>query len=109
MAYIAGRPYLRRELEMPAAAFHHAGAPRILRVTSAVVLHTCSSRPTIKAILVQVTAAWSAWCAASREGSCCASTSLKQVDGQLYELILMATILMAMAMAMSGERTAGTY
>ena len=26
VAYIAGRPYLRRELEMPAAAFHHAGA-----------------------------------------------------------------------------------
>lgn len=25
VAYIAGRPYLRRELEMPAAAFHHAG------------------------------------------------------------------------------------
>ena len=25
VAYVAGRPYLRRELEMPAAAFHHAG------------------------------------------------------------------------------------
>lgn len=23
--YIAGRPYLRRELEMPATALHHAG------------------------------------------------------------------------------------
>jgi hypothetical protein len=28
VAYIAGRPYLRRELEMPAAAFHHAGVHR---------------------------------------------------------------------------------
>lgn len=26
VAYVAGRPYLRRELEMPAAAFHHAGS-----------------------------------------------------------------------------------
>lgn len=25
MTYIAGRPYLRREVEMPAAALHHAG------------------------------------------------------------------------------------
>ena len=25
VAYVNGRPYLRRELEMPAAALHHAG------------------------------------------------------------------------------------
>jgi len=25
--YVNGRPYLRRELEMPAAALHHAGEP----------------------------------------------------------------------------------
>ena len=26
VAYVAGQPYLRRELEMPSAALHHAGA-----------------------------------------------------------------------------------
>ena len=25
VAYVNGRPYLRRELEMPSAALHHAG------------------------------------------------------------------------------------
>ena len=27
VGYVNGQPYLRRELEMPAAALHHAGKP----------------------------------------------------------------------------------
>ena len=27
VGYVNGQPYLRRELEMPSAALHHAGAP----------------------------------------------------------------------------------
>jgi len=33
--YVNGRPYLRRELEMPAAALHHAGeSPALNRLTA---------------------------------------------------------------------------
>ena len=30
--YVNGRPYLRRELDMPSAALHHAGAPHTCKV-----------------------------------------------------------------------------
>ena len=29
VGYVNGQPYLRRELEMPSAALHHAGAPAL--------------------------------------------------------------------------------
>ena len=33
--YVNGRPYLRRELDMPSAALHHAGAPHTWQHTPA--------------------------------------------------------------------------
>jgi hypothetical protein len=42
VAYVAGRPYLRRELEMPAAAFHHAGSVSVIPYAcSPQNLHAC--------------------------------------------------------------------
>ena len=44
VAYVNGRPYLRRELEMPAAALHHAGQPcSLLRYKPCVKTQTALS------------------------------------------------------------------
>lgn len=42
VVYVNGKPYLRRELEMPSAALHHAGDTRPLSLTQYLSsLETC--------------------------------------------------------------------
>ena len=44
--YVNGRPYLRRELEMPAAALHHAGDSTHTSSTDASTISRCMLNPT---------------------------------------------------------------